>query len=531
MSTTDRSPTRKELIKNAAENNFEFFINLVHPQRLLGHLHKDLCSWMTREEAKTHQLILLPRDHMKSAIAAYYAAWCITRNPAIRILYISSTVNLANKQLRFIKDILTSDIYRLYWPEMINKEESKREKWTETEISVDHPLRKQEIIRDPTIFIAGLTTGIVGMHCDLAIMDDVVVDDNAKSADGRDKVKTQASYLASICAGDAKQLVVGTRYHPLDLYQDLMEAHYDTYDNNGNAIETHYLFETYERTVEDRGDGSGQFLWPRQQRGDGKWFGFDQTILARKKAQYYDQTKFRAQYYNNPNDISNASIRREMFQYYDPHHLKDYGNGWWEFNGRKINLHASVDFAFSLGAKADFTCITVVGVDNQHNYFVLDIERFRTTKISEYFEKILKLYTKWGFRKITCEVNVAQKVIVEDLKTNYIRAHGLALTVQEYRPTSNQGTKEERMQAVLQSKYENGQIFHYKGGNCELLEEELQQARPPHDDIKDSLSVSIENCTPPTGSFQGVGLQRPTRNSKGGSLREQYTHSRFGGIS
>ena len=240
---------------------------------------------------------------------AYRAAWEITRNPAVRILYISSTVNLANKQLRFIKDILTSDIYRLYWPDMVHPEESKREKWTESEICVDHPKRKQEIIRDPTIFIAGLTTGIVGMHCDIAIMDDVVVDDNAKTHDGRDKVKTQASYLASICAGDARQWVVGTRYHPLDLYQDLMDASYETYTKDGEVAETHYLFECFERKVEDRGDGRGQFLWPRQQRGDGKWFGFDSTILARKKAQYYDKTKFSAQYYNNPNDIGNASIK------------------------------------------------------------------------------------------------------------------------------------------------------------------------------------------------------------------------------
>lgn len=460
---------------------------------------------------------------------AYRAAWEITRNPAVRILYISSTVNLANKQLRFIKDILTSDIYRLYWPDMVHPEESKREKWTESEICVDHPKRKQEIIRDPTIFIAGLTTGIVGMHCDIAIMDDVVVDDNAKTHDGRDKVKTQASYLASICAGDARQWVVGTRYHPLDLYQDLMDASYETYTKDGEVAETHYLFECFERKVEDRGDGRGQFLWPRQQRGDGKWFGFDSTILARKKAQYYDKTKFSAQYYNNPNDIGNASIKSDMFQYYDPNHLKDYGNGWWEFNGRKINLHASVDFAFSLAKQADFTCITVVGVDNQHNYYVLDIERFKTSRISEYFDKILKMYTKWGFRKITCEVSVAQKVIVEDLKLNYIRPHGLALTVQEYRPTHRDGNKEERIQATLQSKYENGNVFHYRGGNCQLLEEELTMSRPAHDDIKDSLSICIENCVPPSGGFQGVGMTRPGISSKFNNHRTA-AHSRFGGI-
>jgi hypothetical protein len=103
---------KKELIRLQAESDLESFIRLVHPQRVLGACHIDLIRWWTREEAKSHQLVLLPRDHGKSAMVAYRVAWEITRNPAIRVLYISSTSNLAQKQLKFIKDILTSDIYR-----------------------------------------------------------------------------------------------------------------------------------------------------------------------------------------------------------------------------------------------------------------------------------------------------------------------------------------------------------------------------------------------------------------------------------
>ena len=105
-------------------------------------------------------------------------------------MYISSTANLAQKQLKFIKDILTSDIYRFYWPEMVNKEETRREKWSETEISVDHPLRKKEAVRDPSVFTAGLTTNIVGLHCDVAVLDDVVVGDNAYTEENRARVRT-----------------------------------------------------------------------------------------------------------------------------------------------------------------------------------------------------------------------------------------------------------------------------------------------------------------------------------------------------
>jgi hypothetical protein len=135
-----------------AEASLEYFIQLIHPKRLLGNIHREVIQWWTRGDAKNHQLLLLPRDHGKSAMVAYRVAWELTRDPTLRVLYISSTSNLATKQLKFIKDIFTLDKYRLFWPEMVNKDEGMREKWTEREISLDHPRRKDEAIRDPSIF-------------------------------------------------------------------------------------------------------------------------------------------------------------------------------------------------------------------------------------------------------------------------------------------------------------------------------------------------------------------------------------------
>lgn len=134
---------------------------------------------MTRRDQRDHQLTLLPRDHAKSTLIAYRAAWEVIKDPTIRILYISSTANLAEKQLGLIKQILSSSVVRRYWPELVNEDEGKREKWTQSEISVDDPRRMAEAIRDPTVFTGGLTTSLTGMHCDLAILDDVVVIENA----------------------------------------------------------------------------------------------------------------------------------------------------------------------------------------------------------------------------------------------------------------------------------------------------------------------------------------------------------------
>lgn len=510
-----------KLIKEHAEADLLFFIKLVHPSRELGAVHEEVITWITRNGGKSHKLLLLPRDHQKSAIAAYYVAWRIVRNPAIRVLYISSTTNLAEKQLKFIQDILTCDQFTKYWPEMLFREEGKREKWTASEISVDHPKRKSEFVRDPTIFTAGLNTTVVGLHCDLSILDDVVVDDNSETEDLRKKVKSRVSYLASIAGTDGEQLVVGTRYHPADLYADMMAMYYEEFDNDGNIKDSHLLYETFQRQVETNGDGTGEFIWPRKQRKDGKWFGFSAEILSKKKAQYASKSSFRAQYYNDPNDPDDAPIDIKNFQYYDRLHVTN-NNGNWFYKANRLNVFAAIDFAFSLNAKADYSSIVVVGVDSKNNYYVLDIERFKTDKINDYFNRILRMHSKWQFRKLRAEISVAQAVIVRDLKENYIRPHGLALAIEEVRPTKK---KEERIDAVLQPRYGNQQVWHYKGGNCSLLEEELSQRKPQHDDIKDCLASCIEICIPPSG-FNGVGGSK-SRLKIGG---QAIYNTRFGGI-
>ena len=483
-------------IRVAAESDLITFIRLVAPEQLLGQCHEDMCQWWTKENSKTHQLLLFPRDHGKSRMIAYRVAWELTKDPTLRILYISATANLAEKQLGFIKGILTSDTFRRYWPDHVQKEEGKRVRWTTSEIMLDHPLRKKENVRDPSIFTGGLTTSLTGLHCDIAVLDDVVVYENAYTGEGREKVKSQYSLLSSIEGANAKEWIVGTRYHPSDLYSNLMKMVEDKYDDDGNKVSEEQIYEILERAVEDRGDGTGEFLWPQQSRKDGKKFGFNRQILAKKRGQYLDKSQFRAQYYNDPSDPDNVPVERNKFQYFERKHLRE-ENGYWFYKESKLNIFAAVDFAFSMSKKADYTALVVVGVDSQNNIYVLDIDRFRTDRISEYFKHILELSTKWSFRKMRAEVTVAIGVQLKEL----IKQHGLSISIDEYRPNRHQGNKEERIAATLEPRYDNLQIWHYRGGNIQVLEEELMSRHPPHDDIKDALAAAIDIAIKPSKSI------------------------------
>lgn len=79
------------------------------------------------------------------------------------------------------------------------------------------------------------------------------------------------------------------------------------------------------------------------------------------------------------------------------------------------------------------------------------------------------------------------------------------------------------MEAILQPRYNNRQVWHYLGGNCQILEEELVLSNPPHDDVKDCLASCIDSCVAPSYS-NGKGL-----NQK--NVFNLQSHSRFGGIS
>jgi len=356
----------------------------------------------------------------------------------------------------------------------------------------------------------------------------VVVTGNAYTEDGREKVKDQYGLLSSIESVGAREWVVGTRYHPADLYAQLLELSVEKYDNEGNIIDQTPLFERNSdfgipETVESNGDGSGEFLWPKQQRFDGKWFGFDREALDKKRSQYLNRTHFRAQYYNDPHDVGASAFKRDQFQYYEPGWLVE-RDGRFFFRDDRLNVYAAVDFAFTVNKKSDYTAIVVIGVDGKSNYYILEIDRFKTKSPSEQIKRILALHQKWGFRKIRAEVVAAQESIVTDLKESYIRPLGLALSVEDYRPGRWSGSKEERIMAVLEPKYANKQIWHYPTGNCQILEEELIYANPAHDDVKDALAsvVDFASSSAPTMSLY-------TSFKKDISSMFNY-HSKFGGL-
>ena len=502
-------------IRAAALNNLEAFIRLVAPYQLIAHCHSVMCKWVQLNDGE-NRLLLWPRDHGKSRYSAFYAAWEIVRDPATTIIYASATAEKAEEQLRFIKTILDSKTVRRYFPGLLHLEEGRRESWNKTSIVVDHPHRKLEGVVDSTIMTCGLEKTITGKHCKRLILDDIVVPEN-NTETGRRDVNNWAAQAASIMSAESSMLVVGTRYHPEDAYQIMMSMHFeDPIENEDGEV---VLEEVRMFTVmQDEVEVEGEFLWPRQQRKDGKYFGFNPRILARKKAVYEANnqiTQFFAQYYNDPNDKSTAPISRDLFRYYKKEEL-EYIAGVWMIQGKPCWMYCAVDMAASTKDKADFTVVSTGCIDDEGNRYVVDIKRFKTQKISETFNAIRASYESYQFKKLRIEAVAGFRLVAQDL-ADRLTDEGVRIPIDLYIPPNADG-KFARVNGILEPLYQSGAIYHYRGGNCQVLEDELVSVNPLHDDTKDAWAMSCDL------------MVKPLRRRFKDTSNVLNFHNRFGGV-
>lgn len=511
-------PPEAKAIRERAIEDLPYFAKLVNPNYMYGDIHKQSYRWLgeyklfenSKDEEANNKLLLYPRAHLKSHMVAVTVAWLIVKHPEITILYLSATSQLAETQLYAIKEILTSDTFQRYFPEYINPEEGKRSKWTESRIMIDHPNRKKEGVRDATVIVAGLTTNTTGWHADVIVSDDIVVPENAYTEEQRYQVKKKVSQFTSIRNPGGFTLACGTRYHPSDIYGTWKKQKYSVYNEDGEFVSEQLVWDIEEQVVEL----DGVYLWPRVVRGDGKAFGFNRSVLAKIYAEYEDKEQYYAQYYNNPNKLGAHRISSDLFQYYEQKNIRVEGGSVYH-KSNKLNICAAIDFAFSLSSAADYSAIAVVGMDWQGDTYILDLVRFKTNKLAEYFSEVIALHAKWEFRKLIAEATVAQVMIVEDLK-DHIQKSGRKVSVTPFRPS---GKKEERITAALDFRYEDQQVWHFKGGLTPVLEEELVSAHPPHDDVKDVVATAVTHLTKPA----------PPRENSGRAIRGGRFNKRFGG--
>lgn len=484
------------------ENDLFAFAKYINPTYIYGPIHEDVFRWLQSDNEK-NQLLLIPRGHLKSHCLAVWALWWITKHPWTTMVYVSATDKLATVQLFAIKQMMESQRYRLLWPEMIAERENDRAVWNKSEIMVDHPLRKERMVRDYTLHATSIKGNNTGLHCDVLLFDDIVIDKNAYTELGREEVARGAASFIAIKNASAIVKAVGTLYDPRDIYHQWLIGEEEIFDSEtGELAGMEKIWSVKQHVVEDsfNRSGDGNFLWPRQMHPEtGSWEGFDIHTLARKRGEYFStgrQAEYYSQYYNDANAEYSKRVDDNNFQYLDPKFLTTDG-GVVRFNGKELKTYAGMDVAWTTSKKSDYTAIGVIGLDEDGFTYILDLRRFHTSQFDTYYNEVIELHRKWHFRMIQVETNAGGKFVEQELK-NRIRLNGDSLAVLGKHTSRNEGTKKERAAALLEPRYANLSVYHNRGGLIGVYEEELILERPPHDDLLDAVCSAIQIAKPPS---------------------------------
>lgn len=503
-----KRPEIRNLVEECIESLYSFAVTM-NPTYMYGDVHQEVFSWLGDPEANERQLLLLPRGHLKSHCIAVYCAWQITRAPWTTIVYLASQDDLAKAQLFAIKQMMTSDMYRTLWPEMFTERKvsasgkTERGAWSAYAFDVDHPIRKEYGVRDHTMIIKTVKSNATGLHCDGLVFDDVVVPAFANTANGREELNGAIGYFSSVLNPGGWIKAVGTRYHPEDSYNSMMESKVQIWNEETQSfVGEKPAWDVLERVVEDSPDrsGLGRYLWPRTESPieQGKGYGFDPKELAKIKADYTAHqgvVHFYSQYYNDPNDVGTQRIGTDRFQYYDPRFIA-HKNQRVFYKNKKLNVFAAMDVAWSETDRSDYTAIAVIGIDHDGFIYVLGLDRFRTSDFLTYYERIISLQNEWAFKKLLVETNAAGSLIAQEIE-NHVRRNGGSLVVERRAANSRTMGKLENWASVLEPRYHSKSVFHARGGLTPVLEEELVSAKPRHDDLKDALCAAISIAKPP----------------------------------
>ena len=522
--------SKRDEATQVLESDLYAFAKYINPHYMYGDIHEEIFRWISDPKARDDQLLLMPRAHLKSHCIAVWCVWQITRDPTTTIVYLSAGDDLAKIQISAIKAMITGERYRTLWPEMLDREEGKRDTWTAMGFNVEHPQRKEMGIGDLTITVKTVKANSTGLHCSHLIYDDIVVPQNAYTETGRKEVRLAVSQFASVANTGAITKAVGTRYHPRDIYYDFKEAMSPVWvkdyygEGKGEFIGEEKVWDVKEYIAETSGgELTGVYLWPRETNPyDGKKYGFDAPELAKKRAKYHsvgEQSQFRAQYYNDPNDPASERVNRDAIQYYKREDVTN-TSGVWEINGYRMNLYAAMDVAWTQNKDSDYTAIAVVGITSDWDVYILDLVRFKTDDFDIYYREVVGLHQQLGFRKLRVESNAGGHLVANEIK-RLVKSNGGNLIIDAKASTTNMGKKEERHHTSLIPRVKNGNVKFYKGGLTSVAIEEIVLSKPPHDDLKDVLTQCIEIGTAPSKSNEIYNKVVPIKFNRrfGGRVR------------
>lgn len=428
--------------------------------RSLQPLHASIIHNVSDNQAS---MDLAPRGHGKSTIGD--VDFCITkvlRNPDIRIMIGSRTQTQASA---FLKEIRTHfeqnvNLIRIFgdW------KKSRDNVWNDKEFTVN---RRTVIKKEATVSALGASGAVVSKHFDIIIGDDLVGFENARTEAQRKVLKEWFySSLYPTLEPDGEIHILGTRYSPMDLYEDLIKS--KNYKINvQQAI-----------TIKD---GQEYSLWESK-------FSLEKLRSIREEA---GLIIFNMQYQNNTELAKGKIFKYKYFKHFEEYDI-DYdlnrvrvkvldsqGVPYWI----PVRIYMGADLAISEDETSnnDYFVLTVIGVDKNKNVYVLDYLKERLTfnaqlnAILDYGKNKFPMVERIGVETVQYQKSLAQE----------IRRLSL-LPVVNIQTSKDKVTRAMRRSAL----FENGKVW-FRIGMDDLEECLLLFPEVDHDDLFDGLDFAL----------------------------------------
>lgn len=428
--------------------------------RSLQPLHASIIENVSNNRAS---MDLAPRGFGKSTVGD--VDFCITkiiREPNVRIMIGSKTQTQAEA---FLKEVRTHfeqnvNLIRIFgdW------KKSRDNVWNDKEFTVN---RRTIIKKEATLTALGASGAVVSKHFDVIIGDDLVGFENARTEAQRKKLKEWFySSLFPTLEPDGEIHILGTRYSPMDLYEDLIRS--KNYKINiQQAI-----------TVKDNAEYS---LWEAK-------FSLEKLRQIREES---GLIIFNMQYQNNTELAKGKIFKYKYFKNFEEYEV-DYDLSrvrvkvldannvpYWI----PVRIYMGADLAISEDETSnnDYFVLTTIGVDKDKNVYVLDYLKERLT-----FNAQLNVILDYGRNKFP----MVERIGVETVQ--YQKSLAQELRRLSLLPIVNIQTSKDKVTRAMRRSalFENGKVF-FRIGMDDLEECLLLFPDVDHDDLFDGLDFAL----------------------------------------
>lgn len=423
---------------------------------ILGLTVKDFHNeWIELFENNIYSGLMAPRSHGKTSIAGGYITWKIVTNPEIRILIVTINQNKAEDMMSYIKDNLAyNEKLKSIFGDLTTGY------WSKSAIRVKNPKGPGFIHKEPTLQVLGVNSSQISSHYDIIVLDDVCDNKNSRTALKRKRQRlwynnTLLPMLEPIPEErpDLGGIInIGTTWKADDFHHYLMEL-------------SDYNFAIYSALDEE----TGEALWPER---------FSREDLIKLRDEHIGKVAFEMQYQNKIVQTSDSPIQEEWINKSISKWIKREERG---SIPKDLEKYMGVDLA-SKGQENDDFSITIIGKDNDNNYYVL--ENINTDKtMSKQLEMIKSLDEKYNVRKIGIESNATQKIITDE----WIEQTELPIIQLKSSWVNDKDSRAERL-GIL---FETNRII-MDPEFVTLKDQLIEYPRGKHDDALDSLSFAIQ---------------------------------------